>query len=804
MPSRLPPGPADPPDPSAALLPHYHHRPRPILVPVVSAAAALTALAVTATVLAVLLYRRLARGSAAPTAPADLKPPPTSPLRQFAYSQLRRATASFSPSHKLGQGGFGPVFRGALPSGQEIAVKLMDSGSLQGEREFQNELALAGKMLAMGSSPDRGWVVAPLGYCSSDEKRRRRRWRRWRGEDKEEVVVEACAAGAGTGRRLLLVYELMHNGSLQDALLDRRCPELMDWGRRFSVALDIARGLQFLHAVCDPPVIHGDIKPSNILLDACLSAKIADFGLARLQTPVADDLPAVAVAPASNLGDNEVAIEIELNQAVTGDSKSFPNDRKESAVGGGEDDASIMGETAESTTTTTGFEESIGCGGLAINGGGNGVITPEKSPEEDEGFTTASPVETAVGLEVASTSETGGGFDRVSVDSGKDAAASGSRRGGRKKSGPGKDWWWRQDTGGGANSESGGGVKDYVMEWIRSEIKKERPKSDWITASAASAEDCLPKPSGGRSERKKQQRRMEWWVSLDEEKSKKKEKSRPPREWWREEFCEELTNKQKRRAIQKSQSNIEKGEQQWWQKDEGLESPSGRRKRRKKKSWSRSSRTSMDGWMEGISGEIRTTGRRSSQDWASGDIPKSGTVSSTPSMRGTVCYVAPEYGGGGPLSEKCDIYSFGVLLLVLVSGRRPLQVTASPMSEFERANLISWARHLAHLGRLLDLVDPSLRAVDREQVLLCITVALLCLQRSPACRPSTKEIIGMLTGQSEPPNLPLEFSPSPPGGFSFKSRKKARVSVFLQFSYGSKKLLALERKAEEYPYSYPG
>ncbi|XP_008791243.1 receptor-like serine/threonine-protein kinase At2g45590 isoform X2 [Phoenix dactylifera] len=771
MPSRLPPMPADPPDPSAALLPHYHHRPRPtILVPVVFAAAALTAI-----VLAVLLYRRLARGRAAPTVPADLKPAPTSTLRRFSYSQLRRATASFSPSHKLGQGGFGPVFRGALPSGEEIAVKLMDSGSLQGEREFQNELALAGKMLAMGPSPDRGWVVAPLGYCSSDEKRLRRRWwRRWREADvEEEVVVEASAVVGGTGRRVLLVYELMHNGSLQDALLDRRCPELMDWGRRFSVALDIARGLQFLHTGCDPPVIHGDIKPSNILLDARLSAKIADFGLARIKTPVADDLPAAAAA---NLGDNEVVVEIELNQAVTGDSKSFPNDRKkDSAVGGGEDDASIMGETAESTTTTTGFEESIGCGGFAINGSGNGVIAPEKSPEEDEGFTMESPVETAVALEVQSTSETGGGFDRMSVDSGKDTAASGSRRGGRKKSGAGKDWWWRQDTGGGANSESGGGVKDYVMEWIRSEIKKERPKSDWITASAASAEDCLPKSSGGgRSERKKQQRRMEWWVSLDEEKSKKKEKSRPPREWWREEFCEELTNKQKKRAIEKSKSNAEKGEQQWWQKDEDLASPSGRRKRRKKKSWSRGSRTSMDWWTEGISGDIRTTGRRSSRDWASGDIPKSGTVSSTPSMRGTVCYVAPEYGGGGPLSEKCDIYSFGVLLLVLVSGRRPLQVTASPMSEFERANLISWARHLAHLGRLLDLVDPSLRAVDREQVLLCITVALLCLQRSPARRPSIKEIVGMLTGQSEPPHLPLEFSPSPPGGFSFTSRKKAR------------------------------
>ncbi|KAG1362464.1 Receptor-like serine/threonine-protein kinase [Cocos nucifera] len=767
MPSRPPRGPADPPDPTAAALPHHHrhhhHHPRhhPILLTVVATAAAIIFLALTTALLVMLLYRRLARGGGGSTGTADLKPPPPNPLRRFSYSQLRRATASFSPSNKLGQGGFGSVFRGALPSGQGIAVKLMDLGSLQGEREFQNELALAGKMLAMGSSPDRGWVVAPLGYCFSDEKRQSRRWWRRRmmeADEEEEEVVEASATGGGTGRRLLLVYELMHNGSLQDALLDRRCPELMDWDRRFSVALDIARGLQFLHAVCDPPVIHGDIKPSNILLDAQLSAKIADFGLARLKTPVTHDPPtaATASAPTSNLFDDEVVIEIDLEKTVANDSKSISNDRKkEPAVGVGEDDASIMGETAESTTTTVEFEETIAYGGLA----------PEKSPGEDEIFTTASPVETAATLDVASTSEAGGGFDMISMDSEKDPAASCSQKGGRKKSGVGRDWWWRQEAGGGANSESGGGVKDYVMEWVRSEIKKERPKSDWITSRTASAEDCLPKSlGGGRSERKKKRRRrMEWWALLDEEKSNK-EKSRGAREWWREEFCEEL--------MKKSRRSGEKREQQWWHKDEDLALPSAGRKRRKK-SWSLGSRTSVDGWTEGIGGEMRTTRRRSNQDWASGDIPN-GTVSSTPSMRGTVCYAAPEYGGGGPLSEKCDIYSFGVLLLVLVSGRRPLQVTASPMSEFERANLISWARHLARLGRLLDLVDPSLRAVDREQALLCIMIALLCLQRSPARRPSIEAIIGMLTGQSQPPHLPLEFSPSSPGGFPFKSRKKAR------------------------------
>ncbi|GJM87976.1 hypothetical protein PR202_ga03988 [Eleusine coracana subsp. coracana] len=141
---------------------------------------------------------------------------------------------------------------------------------------------------------------------------------------------------------------------------------------------------------------------------------------------------------------------------------------------------------------------------------------------------------------------------------------------------------------------------------------------------------------------------------------------------------------------------------------------------------------------------------------------------------GVIGYVAPEYGGGGPLSEKCDIYSYGVLLLVIISGRRPLQVTALPMSEFEKASLISWAKHLARASRLLDLVDPAMRDVNRDEALLCITVALLCIQRSPARRPSSEEVIAMLSCEGELPQLPLEFSPSPPGGFPFKSRKKVR------------------------------
>lgn len=495
---------------------------------------------------------------------------------------------------------------------------------------------------------------------------------------------------------MMLVYELMPNGSLQDALLGRRCPELVaEWPRRLAVARDVAAALHYLHSVLKPPVVHGDVKPSNVLLDTDLRARLADFGLAHVNSDPDPDckLESGAIAEGGDVNGN--------------------------ADAGCDDDVSVM---AESTVTTT------------VDGEGN--VAP-KSPDDDEGFTLASPAE------AASTS----GFDQTSVDSGMNSRSCngvGSRTGGATSSGTGSDWWWRQDNGGSSN-----GVKDYVMEWIRSEIKKERPKNDWIAGSAS---------TNPGAERKKQKRRA--------------------REWWREEYTDELAKKQKRRALAKSRS--EQAGLQWWERDidDDLDGKGQSKWNMVVKSWSRRSNGSSGNGNGNGNGSINwwVNGARSSRDWASGEfVPKSsGAVSSTPSMRGTVCYVAPEYGGGGPLSERCDIYSYGVLLLVLISGRRPLQVSASPMSEFEKASLISWAKHLARASRLIDLVDPALKDVNHDEALLCITVALLCIQRSPARRPSSEELLRLLSGEGEPPHLPLEFSPSPPGGFPFKSRKKVR------------------------------
>ncbi|KAJ4829744.1 hypothetical protein Tsubulata_043739, partial [Turnera subulata] len=305
----------------------------------------------------------------------------------------------------------------------------------------------------------------------------------------------------------------------------------------------------------------------------------------------------------------------------------------------------------------------------------------------------------------------------------------------------------------------------------------ERPKRDWIGigGSSSGGDRGIAKVD---KKKKNSRKRLDWWVSLDDDKEDriiKKEKRRPPREWWKEEYCEELEKKRKKKNKKQKNKREEmgmngddgtNGEEDWWPRDDEMY----RERKKNKRSKSRSSKGSID-W---FSGELF---RGNSHDSMSGKIPMSGGVSSTPSMRGTFCYVAPECGGGaGSLSEKSDVYSFGVLLLVLIAGRRPLQVTNSPVSEFQRANLIHWARNLARRGKLLDLVDQSVESLDKEQAELCITIALLCLQKSPARRPSMKEIVGMLTGEIEAPPLPSEFSPSPPSRFPHKPRSQKRLA----------------------------
>nr|XP_040249350.1 G-type lectin S-receptor-like serine/threonine-protein kinase LECRK4 [Aegilops tauschii subsp. strangulata] len=166
-------------------------------------------------------------------------------LRSYSYRELERATYCFRDP--VGRGVFGTVFKGALRNGEQaIAVKRLEKLVEDGEREFQREVR------AIGRTSHRN-LVRLLGFCHQ-------------------------------GANRLLVYEFMSNGSVAD-LLFRGAALTPPWSDRLGIALDVARGLRYLHDELDCRVIHCDVKPQNILIDADGTAKIADFGLAKLLQP---------------------------------------------------------------------------------------------------------------------------------------------------------------------------------------------------------------------------------------------------------------------------------------------------------------------------------------------------------------------------------------------------------------------------------------------------------------------------------------------------------------------------------------
>ncbi|OVA06898.1 Protein kinase domain [Macleaya cordata] len=167
-------------------------------------------------------------------------------LRSFTYDELEKATESFK--EVLGRGSFGTVFKGTLSnitSQKLIAVKRLERMVDEGEREFQTE------MRAIGRTNHRN-LVQLLGYCHE-------------------------------GSNRLLVYEYMCNGSLADFLF--KPEQRPDWKERVETALNVAKGILYLHEECQTQIIHCDIKPQNILMDENRCAKVADFGLAKLLRP---------------------------------------------------------------------------------------------------------------------------------------------------------------------------------------------------------------------------------------------------------------------------------------------------------------------------------------------------------------------------------------------------------------------------------------------------------------------------------------------------------------------------------------
>lgn len=160
----------------------------------------------------------------------------------FEYKLLEKASNSFSDSNVLGEGGFGRVYKARLDDDKHVAVKKLDCASQDAVREFENEVNLLSKM----QHPN---IISLLGYSINCETR-------------------------------FLVYELMQNGSLETQLHGPSRGSALTWHMRMKIALDTARGLEYLHEHCNPSVIHRDLKSSNILLNANFNAKLSDFGLA--------------------------------------------------------------------------------------------------------------------------------------------------------------------------------------------------------------------------------------------------------------------------------------------------------------------------------------------------------------------------------------------------------------------------------------------------------------------------------------------------------------------------------------------
>ncbi|XP_051151160.1 uncharacterized protein LOC127265424 [Andrographis paniculata] len=165
-------------------------------------------------------------------------------LRLFTYASIQATTRNFSTEQKLGQGGFGPVYKGTTPEGQDIAVKVLSQQSGQGLQEFKTELILISRLQHVN-------LVKLHGFCIH-------------GSDK------------------MIIYDYLPNRSLDFFLFDPSKKEQLDWPLRFRIIEGIAQGLLYLHKYSRLRIIHRDLKPSNILLDKDMNPKISDFGLARI------------------------------------------------------------------------------------------------------------------------------------------------------------------------------------------------------------------------------------------------------------------------------------------------------------------------------------------------------------------------------------------------------------------------------------------------------------------------------------------------------------------------------------------
>ncbi|KAJ4890979.1 Leucine-rich repeat transmembrane protein kinase protein [Raphanus sativus] len=160
--------------------------------------------------------------------------------RCFKYSEVVSITNNFE--RVLGKGGFGEVYHGRLSDGDQVAVKKLSEESAQGYKEFRAEVEILMRVHHTN-------LTSLIGYCNE-------------------------------GNSMVLIYEYMANGNLGD-YLSGKMPSILSWEERLKISVDAAQGLEYLHYGCKPPIVHRDVKPTNILLNEKMQAKIADFGLSR-------------------------------------------------------------------------------------------------------------------------------------------------------------------------------------------------------------------------------------------------------------------------------------------------------------------------------------------------------------------------------------------------------------------------------------------------------------------------------------------------------------------------------------------
>ncbi|XP_010694850.2 cold-responsive protein kinase 1 [Beta vulgaris subsp. vulgaris] len=169
-------------------------------------------------------------------------------IKLYSYKELRAATDDFSPSNKIGEGGFGSVYKGNLKHGKVAAIKVLSAESQQGVHEFLTEIKVISEIQHEN-------LVSLYGCC-----------------------VE--------GKHRILVYNYLENNSLAQTLIGSgNCSVEFSWRTRSRICIGIACGIKYLHEEVRPHIVHRDIKASNILLDKDLTPKISDFGLARLMPP---------------------------------------------------------------------------------------------------------------------------------------------------------------------------------------------------------------------------------------------------------------------------------------------------------------------------------------------------------------------------------------------------------------------------------------------------------------------------------------------------------------------------------------